>query len=149
MSNLIRWDPHSRAVSLREAMNRMFDEGFMRPFDDRLIPEGEISPLALDVSETDEALVVEASLPGIRPEDVDISIVGTTLTIKGEAKHDEEKEEKGKYHYRERLNKSYQRVITLPAEVNVDQAEASLANGVLKLTLPKIEETMSKRIAVK
>ena len=149
MSNLIRWDPHSRAVSLREAMNRMFEEGFMRPFDDWLIPEGEISPLALDVSEMDEALVVEASLPGIRPEDVDISIVGSTLTIKGEAKHEEEKEEKGKYHYRERRYRSFQRTITLPAEVNTDKAEASIENGELKLVLPKVEETKSKRIEVK
>lgn len=149
MSNLIRWDPHSRAVSLREAMNRMFEESFMRPFDDWLLAEGGIRSLALDVSETDEALVVEASLPGIRPEDVDISIVGNTLTIKGEVKHEEEKEEKGKYHYRERRYSSFQRAITLPAEVNADAAEAHLVNGELKLMLPKLEETKSKRIEVK
>jgi len=149
MSNLIRWDPHSRAVSLREAMNKMFEGSFMRPFDDWLLTEGEMSPLALDVSETDEVLMVEASLPGIRPEDVDISIIGSTLTIKGEAKHEEEKEEKGKYHYRERRYRSFQRAITLPAEVNSDAAEAVLEDGELKLMLPKVEETKSKRIEVK
>lgn len=149
MSNLIRWGPQSRMVSLREAMNRMFDEGFMRPFDDWLMPEGEIRPLALDVSETDEALVVEASLPGIRREDVDISIVGNTLTIKGEAKHEQKKEEKGKYHYRERRYRSFQRSIPLPVEVNSDEAKAILTDGELKLTLPKVEETKSKRIEVK
>jgi HSP20 family protein len=127
----------------------MFEESFMRPLDDWLLTEGEIRPLALDVSETDEALVMEASLPGIRPEDVDISIVGRTLTIKGEVKHEEEKEEKGKYHYRERHYSSYQRAITLPAEVNADAAEALLENGELKLMLPKLEETKPKRIEVK
>jgi HSP20 family protein len=127
----------------------MFEESFMRPFDDWLLAEGEINPLALDVSETDEALVVEASLPGILPEDVDISIAGNTLIIKGEAKHEKEKEGMGKYHYRERCYRSFQRAITLPAEVNTDAAEATLENGELKLVLPKVEETKSKCIEVK
>jgi len=149
MSNLIRWDPHSRMVSLREAMNRMFDESFMRPFDDWLMEEGEIGQLVLDVSETDEALVVETSLPGIRPEDVDINIVGNTLTNKGEAKHEEKREEKGRYHYRERRISTLQRTITMPAEVNTDAAEAALKDGELKLMLPKVEGVQANRIEVK
>lgn len=149
MSNLIHWDPHSRVVSLRKAMNRRFEESFMRPFDDWVLADGEMNHLALDVSETEDALLVEASLPGIHPEDVDISIVGNSLTIKGEATHEEEKEEKGKYHYHERRYRSFQRTITLPAEVKTDAAEATLENGELKLVLPKVEETKSKRIEVK
>jgi len=148
MSNLIRWDPHSRGVSLREAMNRMFEESFMRPFDDWMLAEGEMNHLALDVSETEDELLVEASLPGIHPEEVDISIVGNSLTIRGESSHEEEREEKGRYHYHERRYRSFQRTITLPAEVNTDAAKAILKNGELRLVLPKVEETKSKRIKV-
>lgn len=145
MSSLIRWDPFERGLSLREAMNQLFDESFMRgwPF-----AESDVRPLALDVRETDEALIVEGSLPGIKPEDVDISISGNVLTIKGESKQEKE-EEKDKYHYRERRYGAYQRTIALPVEVDADTADASFKEGVLTLTLPKVEETKAKCIEVK
>jgi HSP20 family protein len=145
MSNLIRWDPFERGLSLREAMNQLFDENFMQswPF-----AESGVCPLALDVRETDGALVVEGSLPGIKPEDVDISISGNVLTIKGDSKQEKE-EERGQYHFRERRYGAYQRAITLPAEVDTDAADASFKDGVLTLTLPKVEETKAKRIEVK
>jgi len=113
-----------------------------------MLAEGEMNHLALDVSETEDELLVEASLPGIHPEEVDISIVGNSLTIKGESTHEEEREEKGRYHYHERRYGSFQRTITLPAEVNTDAAKAILKNGELRLVLPKVEETKSKRIKV-
>jgi HSP20 family protein len=109
----------------------------------------EAQPLALDLYETDDNLVVETSLPGINPDDVDISIVGNTLTIKGETKHEAEKEEKGRYHYRERRYGAFRRSIILPTGVNTDAAEAVFEKGVLKLTLPKVEEAKPKRIQVK
>jgi HSP20 family protein len=109
----------------------------------------EAQPLALDLYETDDNLVVETSLPGINPDDVDISIVGNTLTIKGETKHEAEKGEKGRYHYRERRYGAFQRSIILPTGVNTDAAEAVFKDGVLKLTLPKVEEAKPKRIEVK
>jgi len=145
MSNLTRWDPFEKALSWREAMNRLFEESLAPswPF-----VESEARPLALDMSETDEALVIEGSLPGVKPEDIDISIVGSTLTIKGETK-EEKDEDKGSYHYRERRYGAYQRAITLPVNVDVDKAESAFENGVLKLTLPKVEASKAKRIPVK
>ncbi len=149
MADLIRRDPFRGAISLREAMDRLFEKSFVHPFGGWPLLEGEAQALALDVYETDNNLVVEASLPGISPDDVDISIVGDTLTIKGEVKHEAEKEEKGRYHYRERRYGAFQRSVTLPTNVDTDAAEAVFENGVLKLTLPKVEEAKPKRIEVK
>jgi HSP20 family protein len=92
---------------------------------------------------------VETSLPGFDPDEVDISISENVLTIKGEKKHEEEKEEKGKYHYRERRYGAFQRTITLPAEVKAEAAEATFDKGELKLTMPKVEAAKAKRIEVK
>jgi HSP20 family protein len=136
-------------ISLRDAMDRLFEESFIRPHGKWPLLEGEAQTLALDVSETDDSLVVETSLPGFDPDDVDVSIIGNTLTIKGETKHEEEKEEKGKYHYRERRYGAVQRSINLPVEVNADAAEATFEKGVLKLALPKVEQAKPKRIELK
>ncbi|GAB4534503.1 MAG: Hsp20/alpha crystallin family protein [Anaerolineae bacterium] len=149
MADLIRWDPFGEMVSLRDAIDRLFEESFVRPLGDRPWLRGGPQALALDIYETDDNLVVEASLPGIKPDDVEISVVGNSLTIKGETEHEEEKKEKGKYHFRERRYGAFQRTVSLPVEVNADKAEATFENGVLKLSLPKIEEAKPKRITVK
>ena len=149
MADLIRRDPFREMVSLRDAMDRLFEESFVRPFGRWPWSEGEGQTLALDMYETGDDLVVEASLPGIKPEDVDISIVGNTLSIKGEVKHEEEKEEEGKYHFRERRYGAFQRVVTLPSDVKVDAAEAVFEHGVLKLTLPKSEAVKPRKITIK
>jgi HSP20 family protein len=107
-----------------------------------------VRPLALDVHETDESLVIEGSLPGVKPEDIDISAAGSILTIKGETKEDK-KEDKGNYHYHERRYGVYQHSITLPVDVDIDKAESTFENAVLKLTLPKVEASKAKRIPVK
>ncbi len=146
MADLIRRDPFSDIVSLRDAMDRLFEESFVRRFDGGRLLGIEGQPLALDVYETDENLMVEASLPGINPDEVDISVEGDRLTIKGETKREEEKEEKGKYHFRERRYGAFQRTLSLPVEVNADKAEATFENGVLKLTLPKVEQAKPKHI---
>jgi HSP20 family protein len=145
MSNLTRWDPFDRALSWREVMNRLFDESLAPSWP---LVESRVRSLALDVRETDESLVIEGSLPGVKPEDIDISVAGSILTIKGETK-EEKKEEKGNYHYHERRYGAYQRSITLPVDVDVDKAESAFENGVLKLTLPKVEASKAKRIPVK
>jgi HSP20 family protein len=146
MADLIRRDPFSDMMSLRDAMDRLFEESFVRRFDGGRLLGIEGQPLALDVYETDENLVVEASLPGISPDAVDISVEGNRLTIKGETKREEEKEEEGKYHFRERRYGAFQRTLSLPVEVNADKAEAVFENGVLKLTLPKVEQARPKHI---
>jgi HSP20 family protein len=84
-----RWDPFREAISLRDAMNSLFQESFIRP--GSLQARDGATPLLLDVSETEDEYVVEASLPGIKPEDVQITVHGDTLTIRGETKSEEEK----------------------------------------------------------
>jgi HSP20 family protein len=147
MANLVRWDPVRDMVSLREAMDRLFEESFVRPRNWPATAEG-VATLALDVLETQDEITVKASIPGMKPEDIDISVTGDTLTIKGETQ--EEKEEKdGNYHLRERRYGAFQRSVVLPTLVNADKAEAEFKNGVLTLTLPKVEEVKPKSIKVK
>ena len=143
--SLIRWDPFGEMVSLRDAMDRLFEESVVgMPMRSREGPK----MLALDVCETENDLKVEASLPGFKPDEVDISVVGNALSIKAETER-EEKSEEGRYHYRERSYGSYQRTIPLPADVDSSKAEAKFEDGVLKLTFPKVEEAKPKRIEVK
>ncbi len=149
MADLMRWNPFREMVSLRDAMDRLFEESFVRPLSGWLWQGNGMQTLALDVHETDENLVVEASLPGIRPDEVDVSVTANTLTIKGEIKHDEEQEKQMRYHVRERYYGPFQRTIILPSTVEASKADARFDNGVLRLVLPKIEEAKPKRIAVK
>jgi len=148
MADMIRWDPFREMVSLRDAMDRLFEESIIRPRGDWPSLIGKEQTLALDLYETENDLVVEASLPGVSADQVDISVIGNTLTIKGEMEHEEEKEEEGKYYFRERRYGAFQRSVNLPVEVNADAAEATFEDGVLRLTLPKAEEAKPKRIAL-
>ena len=147
MSNLTRWEPFREVVSLRDAVNRLFDESLVRPFDHWPFAETDSSLLAVDVRETEEALIVEATLPGFEADDVDISVINQTLTIEAETKKDEEKEEAGKYYRRERYHGALKRTLTLPVDVDADKAKATFKAGTLTLTLPKVEAAKPKRIA--
>ena len=148
MADLIRWDPFREAVSLRDAMDRLLEDSFVRPRGEWPTLARHEQSLALDVYETDENLVVEASMPGTKPEEVDISVVGNTLTIKAEREEQREKKEEGRYYFRERRYGAFQRSIGLPVDVDADKAEATFKDGVLKLSLPKAEEAKPKRIQV-
>jgi HSP20 family protein len=149
MADLVRWDPFRDMVSLRDAMNRLFEESFVAPLGTQVFRREGAEALAMDVYETDNELVVESSLPGVKPEEVDISVTGNTLTIKAETKKEEEKDEKGKYYCRERRYGLFQRSVSLPVEVYANKAEAVFDNGVLKLTLPKTEAQKPRKIAIK
>jgi len=138
-----RWEPFTELASLREAMDRLFEETWPRPFE-ALRPGG----LAVDMYETDKDIVVKANVPGVRPEDIDISVVGETLTIRGERKA-EERVEQANYFYQERRFGAFSRSLTLPAPVQTDKADARFENGVLTLTLPKAEEAKAKKIEIK
>ena len=143
---LQRWEPLSEMVTLRNAMDRLFEDSFVRPSVFLKANEGGILPI--DVFQTKDDVVVKASLPGYKPEEVDISITGDTLTIKGE--HKEESETKdGEYWLKERRYGTFSRTFTIPVEVKSDKAEAAFENGVLTLTLPKAEEIKPKQIKVK
>ncbi len=147
MSQLTRWEPFRDLISLREAMDRLFEESVVRPSSTELSRRMG-GTLAVDMYETDEAVVVKSATPGVDPEDIDISITGDTLTIKGETKVDEEVEEEN-YVYRERRYGSFARSLTIPVPVQADEAEAAFEDGILTLTLPKAEEIRPKAIKVK
>ncbi len=144
---LVRWQPLSDMVSLREAMDRLFEERFAWPAHTAM--HGfETLGLPIDMYQTDEAVVVKATVPGVKPDEIDISITGDTLTIKGETKA-EEKVEKENYFRRERRYGTFTRTVVLPDAVETDKAEAAFEDGVLTLTIPKAEEIKPKQIKVK
>ena len=145
MSNLTRWDPFDEMMSFRNAMDRFFD----RPLAPSVFRRDEMFDLAIDLSESDDAYMVEASIPGINPDDLDITYTDRVLTIKGETREDTEKEEKGKFHIRERRYGSFSRSVTLPTAVKEKDIQANYQDGILKLTLPKSEEAKPKKITVK
>jgi len=127
-------------------MDRLFDESYRSM--EGWQPDGGAYPLALDISEDENEYTVKASIPGIDPDDLDISVTDNALTISGEIKSEEEKEGE-QYHLRERRYGRFSRSVNLPAMVDSDKADANFENGVLTLHLPKSEETKPKRISVK
>jgi HSP20 family protein len=139
------WDPFREAVSLRDAMNSLFQESFVRPMS--LFTQDGSAVLPLDVTETEDEFVVKASVPGVKPEDVQITVQGDTLTIRGECRSEEEKTGE-RWHLRERHFGSFQRSVSLPAPVDSDKAQASHEHGVLTLTLPKTEEAKLRPIKI-
>ena len=143
----MRWSPYQEMMSLRQAMDRLFDDSFVRGA--RTLP-GDVGAglLPLDVYQTDNDVVIKATIPGIAPEEVDISITGDTVTIKGEQKEETEVKDED-YMLKERRYGSFSRSVSIPVSVKSDKADATFDNGVLKLTLPKAEEIRPKQIKIK
>jgi HSP20 family protein len=143
----------SRMLSPFEGFDRMFDDflgrGWMRPFrrDWLAFPEIDITMPKVDVIDRDEEVVVRAEVPAVKKEDIEVSISGNMVTIKGETKK-EEKEEKGDYYRSEISRGSFSRMVSLPADVDESKAKASLKDGVLELTLPKVEKAKRRTIKV-
>ncbi|HEX2141169.1 MAG TPA: Hsp20/alpha crystallin family protein [Candidatus Limnocylindria bacterium] len=147
MANITRFDPFGEMVTLRQAMDRLFEDSFVSPLSLRT-SNGEAASPALDVHQNADEIVVTAALPGIKPEDVDITITGQTLSIRGELKADE-KVERDQYLYRERRFGTFHRQLQLPVRVQGDAATATFENGVLTLAIPKAEEVKPRQIQVK
>jgi HSP20 family protein len=146
MASIIRWAPIREMDGMCNAMDRLFEEGFPGPMTRALwdVP----SAPGMDLYQTDDAVVVKMGLPGVEPEDIQVSVTDGVLTIRGEVK--EEKEEKEKtYRLRERRYGSFSRSVTLPSNVNVEKSDAQFENGVLTLSFPKAEEAKPKTIVVK
>jgi HSP20 family protein len=144
--SLVRWEPMGNLVSLRDAMDRMFDESFFRP----LAPFGlwGDGSLAVDMYETDDSVVLKTAVPGVKGEDINISVAGDTLSVKAESKAEEEVRREN-YLRRERRYGAYRRSVTLPGGLRTDKAEADFTDGVLTLTFPKAEEVKPKTIKIK
>jgi HSP20 family protein len=135
-------------MTLREAMDRLFDDAFTRPFS--MIRNGgsNWSSFPIDVYQTDNDVVVKAALPGVKTDEVQINVTNDILTVKGETKHEEEKKDKS-WHIREQRWGAFERSIMLPTGVVADKAKAEFDNGILTITLPKSEAVKPKTITVK
>ena len=141
---LTRYDPFREILAIRNTMERLLAS--------EMTGTATVQPatlgLALDVAESENEYMVKASLPGINPDDLEITYTNNILTIKGEVREEQELEE-ARYHLRERSYGSFARSIILPAGVESDKIEANYEAGVLTLRLPKAEEIKPKKIAIK
>lgn len=153
MASIVRWNPVNDMVSLREAMDRLFDESFVRPH--RSSADGAnsvaMARLPIDLYETEDELILKARLPGINPEDVEITINDGDLIIKAELRSDAASDEAKDWSwYRHELyHGAVGRRISLPTLVQSDKIEATFSNGELTLVLPKAEEVKPRSIKVK
>ena len=142
MRTLIRWHPFSEMAPMRRAMDRMFDEVWTPT-----IWHERRHAFPVDLSETDDAVVAKAALPGVNPEEVDVSVNDDFLTIKGETKQ-EMKDEREQYLHRELTYGAFSRTVQLPTSVDSEKATAEYEGGVLTITLPKLEGQRARTIKV-
>jgi len=134
------WGP----LGILDEFNRLF-EGALGDFGRPGVPAAQIAPV--DLYETDEALVLEMAVPGLSADDIDISLEGNKLTIRGEHKPVEDQGAR-RYFLQEVPHGSFVRSFTLPVEINADEVKAEFKNGVLRLTMPKAETARAKRIPI-
>jgi HSP20 family protein len=171
MAAMMRWDPFSDMVSLRDAMNDLFEQSMVRPTG----TFGRMLSTPVDVYAEGDNYVVQMALPGVNPDSVDVSVQDNTVTISGEfgstdgsrgdgqrthqqgaSQQTQNQQPQGqsaqqsnrRYLHRELMRGRFERTITLPTDVNGDQAHAECHNGLLCLTLPKAESAKRKRIAI-
>jgi len=142
--NLVTWDPFREVSTMRDDMERFFDSMLGR------YPRERAQALwapAIDVEETNDAMIVRAEIPGMKKEEIKVTVAEDTVTISGERRYESEKKDRT-FHRVERAYGSFQRTIVLPVSVQGDKAAASYKAGVLELTLPKAERVKAREIAV-
>ena len=145
--DLAPWKPfREELTSMRKEMEKVWDRFFGETWLGKSFAEG-WQPSA-DLTETKDAIVVKAELPGMESKDIDVTISGDVLTIKGEKEKEEEKKDK-KYHYTERYRGYFERSFRVPAEIHPDKIDAAFEKGILTITLPKTTEAKTKEIKVK
>ena len=145
MTIVRRPSPFGELMSLRSAMDRLFEDSFVR----RPLGAGfdELGSLPLDVTSTKDALVIEAAMPGIKPEDVEITVENGTLSIRGEARH-ERRDGEGENLVQEIRRSSVSRTVNLPQGLEPDKASASFEHGMLTLRIPKAEAVKPRQIRI-
>jgi HSP20 family protein len=144
--SIVRYDPFRDLRTLQEEVNRLFSTNLTRSFGDEGIGRGAWAP-SVDIYENKDQIVLEAELPGMNQDDFDLSIENNIITLRGEREF-EKTEETDNYHRVERSYGSFTRSFTLPQSVSAEGATAEYNNGVLRVTLPKREETKARRIQV-
>lgn len=145
MTLMRRTSPLGELVSLRHAMDRLFDDSVVRPRSWGF--GGDATPLPLDISSTAEALIVDAALPGIRPDDVEITVEDGTLTIRAESRQEREATE-GEILVSEIRRGSVSRAIALPSGLEPERATASFEHGLLHLSIPRAEAVKPRQIRI-
>jgi len=144
---IIRWDPFRDVVTLRERMNRMFEDVFSgRAEEGKELTTSTWAP-AVDIFETEKELVLTAEIPGVDEKDVEIKIEDNTLSLKGERKFEKETKEEN-YHRIERSYGSFYRAFTLPNSIDPEKIQATHENGVLKITMPKRDELQPRKVKI-
>jgi HSP20 family protein len=145
MTIIRRTNPFDELFTLRRAVDRLFDEDVFHPRTWRTIPLG--AEPALDITTTTDELLVKASLPGWQPEDVEITLTGSTLTISGEMR-EEARREDASWILNEIRRASFSRTLELPEGLIGDRATATYEHGILTLRIPKAEEVKPKQIRI-
>ncbi len=147
--SITRWNPWEEMFNFTRRMNRLFEPTLLRRLDlkeDDSITSYLWEPL-VDIYETNEDIVVKAEIPGMKKEDIEISITDNVLTIKGEKKQ-ERKMQNEDYHRIECSYGTFQRSFSLPKAIKPDNVTASYKDGVLTITVPKAEEVKPKKIQI-
>lgn len=144
MTIIRRTAPRADVSTFRNALDRLFDEAAFRPLAWGSFAE---SRLPLDITSTEDAITIEAALPGIHPEDVEITVHQDTLTI-GVKEQDEREAREGERVYRELRRSAGRRTLTLPSGLDIDRATAAFENGMLRLDIPRAEQAKPRQIAV-
>jgi len=148
MSTLSRWEPEHEVVTLRDAMDRLFDDAFTRSFG---FNHGTFTP-AIDLYQTADEVVLKAVLPGYKADQVQITVTNDILTLRCEVETGNGNGDGQKnpvYHLREHRFGPFERSIPLPVAVQSDQAKAEFQDGILTVTLPKAEAVRPKTISIK
>jgi HSP20 family protein len=143
---IIRWDPFRDLVTLRERMNRLFEDTFIGRGEEKELVSSTWSP-SVDIRETDKELILTAEIPGVEEKDIDIEVEDNTLTIKGKREIEKETKEE-EYHRIERSYGSFYRSFTLPAYVQQEKIKAEHEDGLLRITMPKKPELKPKKVKV-
>ena len=144
MANIVRFEPMREMMTLREAMNQLFDDSFTRPFG---VERGMGLP-ELEMYQDKDNVVVKAALPGYKPEQVNVRVTGDLLTLSGDVEQETEQKDRT-YHLREHRIGHFERSIALPCEVSSEKANAEFANGMLTITMPKSESVKPRTITIK
>ncbi len=143
---IIRWDPFRDIVTLREKMNRLFEDAVTARGEERDMISSTWTP-SVDIYETENEIVLTAEVPGIDEKDIDIKIENNTLSVQGERKFEKETKEEN-YHRIERSYGSFFRSFTIPHNVDQDKIEAEHESGVLRVLMPKRHESKPKKVKV-
>jgi HSP20 family protein len=143
MADMTRYNPFGDMMTLRDAMNELLADSFVSP---RRVGSAEQRPL--DLYENASEYVVKLAVPGLKPEDFEVTMQENILTVRGQMR-EEQQDENTRYHVREQFYGAFERTVRFPGAVGAENIQAELADGVLTIRVPKAEEARARRINVR